>query len=342
MSLKNLSAKIRIPKILENKLNNKKISIIYNRFAKSLNVKDPFIVAVSGGADSLALAFLSKIYSIKQQVASKFFVVDHKLRKGSTKEAKIVKQVLKKFLINVEILTWKGKKPKSNIQSLARKKRYDLLYNVCKKNKIDNIFLGHHRDDLFENFFIRILRGSGLNGLISLNKKNKINNINLYRPLINEKKENLEFLSKYVFNYYAKDPSNKNEKFLRIKVRNLIKDLQDNGLDKKKFKKTINNLRYANDAISFYVTKNLQKNVSFLSKRNKLILNKDFFLQPKEVTFRSLSESIKLIGKKHYPVRGKKLDKVIDEIKNNTVLKLTLGGCIIQKLSQTVIISKEH
>ena len=234
MSLKNLSAKIRIPKILNNKLNNKKISIIYNRFARSLNIKEPFIVAVSGGADSLALAFLSKIYSINNQVVSKFYIIDHKLRKGSTKEAKIVKQVLKKFLINAEILTWKGSKPKNNIQSLARKKRYNLLYSVCKKNKIDNILLGHHRDDLFENFFIRILRGSGLNGLISLDKKNRINNINLHRPLLDEKKINLEFLSKYVFNFYVKDPSNKNEKFLRIKIRNIIKDLQDNGLDKKK------------------------------------------------------------------------------------------------------------
>ena len=64
-------------------------------------------------------------------------------------------------------------KPKKNIQSIARDKRYELLINKAKKYKIKNILLGHHLDDLFENFFIRILRGSGLNGLISLDKKHK-------------------------------------------------------------------------------------------------------------------------------------------------------------------------
>ena len=50
---------------------------------------------------------------------------------------------------------------------------------------------------------------------------------------------------------------------------------------------------------------NLKKNSHFSQKFNKLILNKNFFNQPYEVVFRSLSESIKLIGKRYYPVRGK-------------------------------------
>ena len=65
-----------------------------------------------------------------------------------------------------------GIKPKKNIQSIARDKRYKLLVNEAKKFKIKNILLGHHLDDLFENFFIRILRGSGLNGLVSIRSKN--------------------------------------------------------------------------------------------------------------------------------------------------------------------------
>ena len=68
MSLKNLSAKIKIPKVLKNKLNNKKISQIYKKFAKSIDINENFIVAVSGGPDSLALAFLSKIYSIQKNL----------------------------------------------------------------------------------------------------------------------------------------------------------------------------------------------------------------------------------------------------------------------------------
>ena len=100
MSLKNLSATIKIPKVLKNKLKNKKINEIYKLFEHSINFKDDFIVAVSGGPDSLALAYFSKIYSIKKGLVSKFFIIDHKLRSESTIEAKKVKNILKNFSIN--------------------------------------------------------------------------------------------------------------------------------------------------------------------------------------------------------------------------------------------------
>ena len=97
-----------------------------------------------------------------------------------------------------------GKKPSKNIQSLARKKRYDLLFSKCKKLKISNLIIGHHLDDLFENFFIRMIRGSGLKGLVSLEKKTNISSINLIRPLLDFEKKDLEFVSSYVLIFLLK------------------------------------------------------------------------------------------------------------------------------------------
>ena len=128
-------------------------------------------MAVSGGPDSLALTFLTKIYALKYNLNCKYFIVDHRLRKESTQEAKRVKKILKNFGIKLEILTWKGKKPLSNIQSLARKKRYELLFLKCKSLKISNLIIGHHLNDLIENFFIRMIRGSGLKGWFLLKRK---------------------------------------------------------------------------------------------------------------------------------------------------------------------------
>ena len=342
MSLKNLSVKSKIHRVFKDKLKKKRISQIYKKFEKSLDINEKFIVAVSGGPDSLALAFLAKIYSIKKKLEVKFFIVDHKLRTESTNEAKTVRRILKKYLINVEILTWKGRKPSKNIQAEARKKRYELLLAKCAKFKIKNVLLGHHQDDLFENFFIRILRGSGLKGLISLSSKNKTGNINLLRPLLDEKKDDLIFLAKYVFDFYVQDPSNDDVKYKRIKIRKLIKNLENDGLDKKKFAKTLDNLKLSNNVINFYVDKNLKKNTYFSPTKNQLILNEFFFKQPYEVTFRALSDSIKLIGKKYYSARGRKLDKIINDIENDRLIKATLGGCIIEKVNQSVIISKEY
>jgi len=341
MSLKNLNATTKIPKQLKKKLTDLRINKIYNDFEKSLKIREDFVVAVSGGPDSLALAFLAKIYSLKKKIVSKFLIVDHRLRPESAIEAKLVKNVLKKYSINAEILTWYGKKPRKNIQLFARNKRYDLLTKRCQKLKINNIILGHHQDDLLENFFIRIFRGSGLKGLTSLESKKKVSNINFLRPLLYQKKEDLVFLSKKVFDFYVTDPSNKDEKFLRIKIRKLIKEFEKCLIDKNKFISTIKNLKYSSYVIDFYTKKNLNENSFFSKKENKIVLNNSFFNQPHEIIFRSFSDSIRIIGKRYYSVRGKKLDNFINKIKNNTFFKGTLGGCIIEKVNQTVIITKE-
>ena len=342
MSLKNLSVKTKIPKVLKNKLHNKKIGQIYKSFAKSLRIKENFIVAVSGGPDSLALAFLSKIYSIQKKLKVKYYIIDHKLRLESTIEAKYVKEILKKFYINAEILRWHGKKPRNNIQSSARTKRFEFLFSKCKKFGITKILLGHHQEDLFENFFIRILRGSGLKGLISFGEKTKLDKITILRPLINQKKEDLVFISKEVFDFYVKDPSNDDEKFQRVRVRKLLKALEKEGLDKKKFIKTIQNLKKSNDVINYYVNKNLEENTFFSSKEKQLIIKNEFFEQPYEIVFRSLSNSLNFVSKKYYAVRGKKIDKIIGDIRKSSFFRSTLGGCLIKKVNQTVIISKEY
>ena len=342
MSHKNLNVKNKIPKLFKDKINNKKINQIYRKFEKSFPIKSNFIVGVSGGPDSLALAFLTKIYSLKNNLYSNYFIIDHKLRKESTYEAKIVKKLLKKNSIKAKILSWNGRKPKKNIQAIARNNRYKLLFKESDKLKVKDIVLGHHQDDLIENFFIRLLRGSGLKGLISLNKKVNVGDKNLLRPLLDFRKEDLTFVTNHIFNFYVKDRSNEDKKFQRIRIRKLIQELQKDGLDKIKLKKTIDNLQYADSVVNFYVNQNLQKNSFFSNNKDNFVVNKKFFQQPREVVFRSFSEIIKLVGKKFYFVRGKKLDKVLKNIEKNRLYRVTLGGCIIEKVNQTVIVSKEH
>ena len=111
MSLKNLSVRKKIPNIYKSRLLNQRLNHIYKKFEKSFKIDTNFIVGVSGGSDSLALAFLTKVYALKKNLKPKYFIVDHKLRKESTYEANKVKRVLKSLKINSHVLTWKGKKP---------------------------------------------------------------------------------------------------------------------------------------------------------------------------------------------------------------------------------------
>jgi len=343
MKKKSLSAKKKIPKSIIKYLNNKDFLKVFNEFKKPLNSKNKYAVAVSGGPDSLALAYLSKCFSIIYNAKTYYYIVDHRLRRESFTEAKKVSSLLKKFKINCKILVWKGKKPSSNIQSIARKNRYSLLFKECKKNKIQHLLLGHHVDDQYENFLLRMLRGSGLKGLVSMDKSSNDNfyNIQVLRPLINIKKSKLKNISQKVFNFFVEDPSNYNEDFKRIRIRHLIKKLEQEGLDKKKLELTIKNLKDSDRTINFYVKNNIKKNAIFFKSTNTYVLNQIFFDQPNEIIFRSLAYIMKKVSNRYYPARGKNISNLIFKIKFKKLKKVTLGRCIIEKINETVLISRE-
>ena len=160
MKKKSLSVKKKVHKKLLNYLNDPLIARVYKKFSKILilnNNINKIAVGVSGGPDSLALAYLAKCYSILNNVLVKFYHVNHNLRKESYDEAHEIKSNLKNFDIDCDILNWKGKKPNSNIQSTARFKRYSLISKYSLKNKVNCLLVGHHSEDLHENFLILVL-----------------------------------------------------------------------------------------------------------------------------------------------------------------------------------------
>ena len=259
--------------------------------------KKNFAVAVSGGADSLCLAYFSKIYSYDFKNKVHVLIVDHKLRKESSNEALKVKKILLKKNIYSTILKWTGNVPKSNIQKKARDLRYALLSDYCAKNKIKYLITAHHSDDQIENFFIRLFRGSGLSGLSSMAEKIKYSkNLKILRPFLKFEKKDLKYVTLNYFKTYIKDPTNKDEKFLRIRVRKYRKNLEKEGLNTKKIINTVNNLFSANQALSFYKNKALYKHTSFISKDKCLVNKKIFYDEAEEIIFKSISDILSLVS----------------------------------------------
>ena len=348
MKKRNLSAKKKIHNFYLDKLKNPKIKKIYSEFKKNIEKFNlsKFSIAVSGGADSMALTYLAKCHSIKRNINYFYFTVDHKLRSTSTKEAIQIKNKLKKYDVNCEILTLKNNKYFSNLQSKAREKRYELIFQKSIKNKVNLVLTAHQKNDLYENFFIRLLRGSGLKGLSSFQSdKAKINkNINAYviRPLLNIPKKDLVYIAKNTYQNYIEDPSNEDDHYLRIKIRKLINQLEKNGLTFEKFNLTLKNLNKSNEAIEFYVEKNISENTKLINKKKSIIINDFFFKQPKEIVFRSISKLVHDIGNKISYTRGKKVLRLLNDINSNkNFKKKTLSGCIFEKVNKSIIISKE-
>ena len=344
MKRKNLIAR---KKVKNNKhlFKDSKILNFYKKF-KSIIFKDikdkSFALAVSGGSDSLCLAYFSKIYSSEFGNKIHVLIVDHNLRKESYKEALKVKEILKKRRIESTILRWKGKIPKNNVQKNARDLRYLLISNYCLKKNIKYLTTAHHGDDQIENFFIRLFRGSGLTGLSSMAETVSYNSkLKIVRPFLNIKKTHLKFATLNYFKTYIKDPSNQNEKFLRVRIRKYRKTMEAEGLNTSSVIKTINNLLLANKALNYYKNRALYKHVSFLTQNKCLINKKIFSEEAEEIVFKSFSGILSLVSGKYYPPRSKKIMNLISRIKRIKYEKSTLGGCVIEKKDNFLIISRE-
>mgnify|MGYP001186577961 CR=1 FL=1 len=327
------------------KITNLKIKKIYNKFKNLISKKvgkERFAIAVSGGSDSLCLAYLSKLYQSEFKNKMHVLIVNHNLRKESSREAIKVKKILKNKKIEGEILNWKGKIPKSNIQKNARNIRYSLISDYCLNNKVKYLITAHHLDDQIENFFIRLFRGSGLTGLSSMTESVVYNNnLKILRPFLTFSKMELKYVTIKFFKTYIQDPSNKDEKFLRVRIRKYRKRMEREGLDTSKITKTVNNLLSANKAINFYKNKALQKYASFLTKNKCLINTQIFYEEAGEIIFKSFSDILSLVSGTYYPPRSKKIVNLIDRLKKARFSKSTLGGCVIEKKDDFLLVSKE-
>ncbi len=155
-------------------------------------------------------------------------------------------------------------------------------------------------------------------------------------------KSQLININKKTFGFFVDDPTNINDKFLRSRIRKILRNLDKEGLNFEKFYLTLKNLSKSNQAIDFFVEKNIVENANYFKKNKKTILNKSFFNNPDEIVLRSFTQVIQKMSKKKNYTRGKKVVRLIDSLKfSNKYIKLTLSGCIIERINNSVIIYPE-
>jgi tRNA(Ile)-lysidine synthase len=326
-------------------LEDKKINHIYFRFREKISSfigKEKFAIAVSGGSDSLALSTLAKLYSLENGNDFVSLIIDHKLRKESAEEAKQTYKSLTQKKIKAKILTYQGEKFSSNIQKKARDLRYDLFEKYCAKRKIKFLILAHHQDDLIENFYIRLIRGSGIKGLTSLQNIFEYNkNFYLLRPLLNFNKQELLNVTKKSYSSWIEDPSNKNDKFLRVRIRKMQSKLQKEGFDPKRIIKTIENLNTAKDSLEFYIFKSEKKYLKFFKEGYATLKSSIFNNEAQEVIFRVIIKAIHYVSGEYYPPRSDSLKSLMKNLSVKTFKSSTLGGCLIEKNKNIISFYRE-
>ncbi len=221
-----------------------------------LNHLPALVLAVSGGPDSTALMVLAARWRKALKVKPKLIAVtvDHGLRKEAKREAAAVGRLARKLGIAHRTLRWTGAKPKTGLQEAARVARYRLLAGAARKANASHILAAHTRDDQAETVLIRMSRGSGVTGLAAMTRVSTVpgdseGKIKLIRPLLDIPKARLIATLRVAKIPFADDPSNRDPRFTRARLRGLMRDLAREGLDSRRLALLALRLRRADLAI---------------------------------------------------------------------------------------------
>ena len=305
----------------------------FNKLLKKINSNNKFILGLSGGIDSMALLHLIKNFKDDKRNVSincMPIIIDHNLRDESEYEAKEVKKISQNLGFYTQIKKINSSKPNGNIQNWARKQRRNILFQKCLELSA-NLILGHHFDDQAETLFMRIIKGSALDGLSGMNEITSWNGIFIIRPLLSYKKKQIK---NYVRNkkiYYFEDSSNINNKFERVKTRFYLDYIKKNiwpniTNDLNYFSNLNSNLLIKTDYFfNSWFNKNIiiheggAVRVDYASLRN--IFEKSFLF-----AVRIVGKIIQTVGGKDYAPKRKKTSHLIFSLFTKNFKKKSLGN----------------
>ena len=176
---------------------------------------DTILVAVSGGADSLALAHALSVESKEFVISVIGVTIDHQLQEQSGAQAEKVKSQLKEFGVDC-IIQKVTVNIKDGLEASARTARYEALQEVAKEKNAVAVFLGHTRDDQAETVLLGLARGSGTRSLSGMAHHNGL----YVRPLLEITRIQNEQYCEELKLHFWNDPHNQNPEFARVRVRN--------------------------------------------------------------------------------------------------------------------------
>ena len=321
----------------------KKITDFINKnidFVNALNAPIHIAVAVSGGADSLALTLIAEEFCRENNCKLTAITVDHGLRKEGKIEAQKVHDWLSKYEIEHKTLLWQhDEKPTGNIQAIARAARYELLEDFCSKNNITALLLAHHIEDQAETFMLRLARGSGIYGLAAMQDSIAKKWGKILRPLLSTSRDDLKKYLNEKRQDWIEDPSNIDERYARVRMRSLMPILENEGLTIDRIIKTTKRMDEARKVMEVLVeTLYIEEVKKTKDGYGLFFTSKALTRYPQEISLRFLSRCLLNIGGKQYTPRMHSLERLLDNLMDLDSFKgCTLAHCKITKNAQNEI-----
>ncbi len=309
-------------------------------------------LAVSGGPDSTALMLLAARWrdALKTKPKLVAVTVDHGLRKESRGEAAAVARLARKLNISHRTVRWNGCKPSTGVQEKARAARYRLLGEAAQKAGAAHILTAHTLDDQAETVLIRMSRGSGLTGLGAMTRIAPLppdgkSLVVLVRPLLDITKARLIATLDTAKIPYADDPSNRNPRFARSRLRGVMGALAEEGLDATRLAQLARRLKRAEGAIEAAVDRAMNELTVELSPPGSLCIEASRFADlPAEIALRLLGRAVARAGDEG-PVELGKLEALkcaVDRAQTAREgrFRRTLAGAVVTLTDRQLIVER--
>ena len=177
------------------------------------------LLAFSAGVDSSALFFLL----LEQNIPFDIVIVDYNLREQSKEEVSYAKELAKEYSKNIYLkdVTLESN---SNFEKNARDIRYAFFEEIINEHSYENLITAHQLNDKLEWFMMQLSKGAGLVELIGFNAFEHKETYNIYKPLLQTTKQELQkYLEENNLKYFI-DNSNFNEKYKRNFFRHNFSD----------------------------------------------------------------------------------------------------------------------
>ena len=290
-------------------------------------------VAVSGGADSMALCLLTYQFITEKGGQMIALIVDHGLRPCSAEQARLTMEKLTQRGIPCRLLKWEGDKPVRGIEQAAREARYRLLSEACKEEGCSVLLLGHHRQDQAETFLIRRSRGSGVVGLAGMSAVRKTDFGRILRPLLSVLPADLREYDRFYKMSWVEDETNLTSEFERGRLRRTLTAEQIEDA----FQKSLvygEKRRAIERGAATFITEQVE-----VSDKGYLLFSKRAFQSlEQETALFCLGDFLRFIADRPYAPR---LDLLKNLYKKTATLSfggVTLGGCRIAACAKNNIL----
>jgi len=316
-------------------------------FAASMARLGPFetaphlAVAVSGGADSMALAVLADRWARRRDGAAIALVVDHGLRPESRAEARMTRARLAARGIESRLLVWRGEKPRTGLQAAARAARYRLLEGWCARHAVLHLLTAHQQDDQAETLLIRLAHGSGPDGLAAMPAIAEREMVRLLRPLLGVPRAALAgFLREHGIGW-VDDPSNANPAFARTRVRAALPALAAKGLGAAPHAAAARRMAVSRATLERETARLLARHAAVFPQGYARIACAALAGAPPELARRALLRLLACVGGAPYPPRGERLDGLLAALAAPPFQGRTLAGCRILPDGEALLIVRE-